>query len=91
MLYDNAQLVRLYLHAYQLTGDEGFSRIVRETLDFLLREMQDPAGGFLAALDADSEGIEGKYYVWTVEQVREALGPDADLAMAWYGVEPAGN
>ena len=91
MLYDNAQLVRLYLHAYQLTRDEGFSRIVRETLDFLLREMQDPAGGFLAALDADSEGIEGKYYVWTVEQVREALGPDADLAMAWYGVEPAGN
>ncbi|HMO54457.1 MAG TPA: thioredoxin domain-containing protein, partial [Tepidiformaceae bacterium] len=91
MLYDNAQLVRLYLHAYQLTRDEGFSRIARETLDFLLREMQDPAGGFHAALDADSEGIEGKYYVWTVEQVREALGPDADLAMAWYGVEPAGN
>ena len=91
MLYDNAQLVRLYLHAYQLTGDEGFSRIARETLDFLLREMQDAAGGFHAALDADSEGIEGKYYVWTVEQMREALGTEADFAMAWYGVEPAGN
>ncbi len=91
MLYDNAQLVRVYLHAYQLTRDEGFARIVRETLDFLMREMQDESGGFHAALDADSEGIEGKYYVWTVEQVREALGEDADFAMAWYGVEPAGN
>jgi hypothetical protein len=91
MLYDNAQLARLYLHAYQVTGDEGLVRIARETLDFLLREMQDPAGGFHAALDADSEGIEGKYYVWTTEQLRGALGEDADLAIAWYGVTDEGN
>jgi len=91
MLYDNAQLARLYLHAYQVTGDEGLSRIARETLDFLLREMQDPAGGFHAALDADSEGIEGKYYVWTIDQVREVLGEDVELASAWYGLTPEGN
>lgn len=91
MLYDNAQLARLYLHAYQVTGDEGLARIVRETLDFLLREMQDPAGGFHAALDADSEGIEGKYYVWTIEQVRDVLGDDTDLAIGWYGLTPEGN
>ena len=91
MLYDNAQLARLYLHAYQLTRDEGLARIARETLDFLLREMQDPAGGFHAALDADSEGIEGKYYVWTIDQVREVLGDDTDLAVGWYGLTPEGN
>ncbi|WBL36162.1 hypothetical protein O0235_00635 [Tepidiforma flava] len=91
MLYDNAQLARVYLHGYQLTGDGGFARVVHETLEFLLREMQDPAGGFYAALDADSEGIEGKYYLWTVPELEQVLGPDAPLAMAWYGVTPEGN
>ncbi len=91
MLYDNAQLARVYLHGYQLTGDGGFARIVHETLEFLLRELQDPAGGFYAALDADSEGVEGKYYLWTVPELERVLGPDAPLAMAWYGVTPEGN
>ncbi|WP_322795994.1 thioredoxin domain-containing protein [Tepidiforma sp.] len=91
MLYDNAQLARAYLHAFQLTGDGGFERIVRETLEFLLREMRDPAGGFYAALDADSEGIEGKYYLWTVAEIEAVLGEDAPLALAWYGVTEQGN
>jgi len=91
MLYDNAQLATVYLHAYQLTGDEGFARIVRETLDFLLMEMRDESGGFHAALDADSEGIEGKFYVWTAAELTEILGPQAELAMAWFGVTEAGN
>ena len=91
MLYDNAQLARIYLNAYQLTGDEGFERIVRETLDFLLEEMHDPEGGFHAALDADSEGVEGKFYVWTADEMRPVVGEDAQLAFAWFGVTGEGN
>ena len=91
MLYDNVQLARVYLNAYQVTGDDGFARIVRETLDFLLEELRDPEGGFHSALDADSEGIEGKYYVWTADEIGEGAGDDARLAMAWYGVTRDGN
>jgi len=91
MLYDNAQLAPVYLHAYQLTGDEGLAMVVRETLDFLLAEMRDPAGGFTSALDADSEGIEGKCYVWTIDEVREAAGEYAELALDWFGVTADGN
>jgi uncharacterized protein YyaL (SSP411 family) len=91
MLYDNAQLARVYLHAYQLTGDGEFERIVRETLDYLEREMLDAEGGFYSAQDADSEGIEGKYFVWTIAQVEEVLGSDAPLFCRCFGVTPAGN
>ncbi len=91
MLYDNAQLVRLYLHAWQLTRDPEHERIVRETLDWLEREMLDADGGWYAALDADSEGVEGKYYVWTVPEVEAALGDDAALFNAWFGVTVDGN
>jgi hypothetical protein len=91
MLYDNAQLARLYLHAWQVTGEPFFEHVARETLDYLLRDMQDPAGGFFSATDADSEGVEGKYFVWTVAQVREVLGDGADLFLAWHGVTPEGN
>jgi uncharacterized protein YyaL (SSP411 family) len=91
MLYDNAQLARVYLHAFQLTGDPRFEAIVRETLAFLDREMSDTHGGFHAALDADSEGIEGKFYVWTTAEVAAVLGDDAPLFNAWFGVTEAGN
>jgi uncharacterized protein YyaL (SSP411 family) len=92
MLYDNAQLVRTYLHAYQLTSDGFYERVVRETLAYLEREMRDPEGGFFSAQDADSEGIEGKYFVWTPQQVREALGDeDAAIFNAWFAVTEEGN
>ncbi len=91
MLYDNAQLARVYLHAYQLTRAPRFERIARESLDYLLREMRDPEGGFYSAQDADSEGVEGKYYVWTLSEVEAALGADAPFFAAAFGVSPGGN
>jgi uncharacterized protein YyaL (SSP411 family) len=93
MLYDNALLARAYLHGWQLTGEPLFRRVAEETLDWALREMRAPEGGFLSALDADSEGVEGKFYVWTVAELREALAgePDADEAIAWFGATDRGN
>jgi uncharacterized protein YyaL (SSP411 family) len=93
MLYDNALLARAYLHGWQLTGEPLFRRVAVETLDWALREMRAPEGGFYSALDADSEGVEGKFYVWTVDELREALAgePDADEAIAWFGATGRGN
>ena len=91
MLYDNALLARAYLHGFQVTGNPAFQRVCEETLDWMLRDMRAPEGGFYAALDADSEGVEGKFYVWTVEELREALGADAEIALAWFGATAAGN
>ncbi len=91
MLYDNALLARLYLHAWQVTGKPLYRRVTEETLDYLLREMNDPAGGFYSAQDADSEGVEGKFFVWTPDELRPLLGDDADLVMAYYGVTERGN
>ncbi len=91
MLYDNAQLVRLYLHAWQLTKDPLFERIIRETLGYLEREMRDPAGGFRSALDADSEGIEGKYFVWTRDQITQVLGEDARIFCEAHEITAEGN
>jgi hypothetical protein len=91
MLYDNAPLARCYLHAWQETGDALFRRVCVETLEFMLRELRQEGGGFASALDADSEGVEGKYYVWTLDEVREALGEDADRAIAYFGMTEAGN
>jgi uncharacterized protein YyaL (SSP411 family) len=91
MLYDNAQLARGYLHAWQLTGDPFYRQIVTETLDFIAREMTHPDGGFYSSLDADSEGEEGKFYVWTLDELRAILGEDSDFFEPAYGVTVRGN
>ena len=92
MLYDNALLARLYLHAYQVTGNDLYLRITEETLEYVLREMTDPLGGFYSAQDADSEGVEGKFFVWTPHEIRDVLGEeDGDLFGGFYGVTEAGN
>jgi len=93
MLYDNALLVPAYLHGWQVSGDPLLRRVCEETLDWALREMRGPEGGFFSALDADSEGVEGRYYVWTEAQLREALGSDAlaEPAIGFFGVTEHGN
>ena len=91
MLYDNAQLASLYLHAWLAFGDPECRRVCEETLDYVLREMTDPAGGFYSAEDADSEGHEGKFYVWTPDEIRAVLGADADRALAYWGVDRGPN
>jgi uncharacterized protein len=91
MLYDNALLARAYLHGYQQLGHERYRRVCCETLDWALREMRGPEGGFYSALDADSEGEEGRFYVWTPEQIREALGSEADPVIEYLGVTERGN
>jgi len=91
MLYVNAQLVRVYLHAWQVTGDPFFKQVVTETLDFIAREMTHPDGGFYSSLDADSEGVEGKFYVWTLDEIRDTLKNDSALFEAAYGVTAQGN
>jgi hypothetical protein len=91
MLYDNALLARAYLHGYRLTEDAELAGVCRDTLDWLLREMQGPEGGFYSALDADSEGVEGRCYVWTVAELQDALGRDADVAIRWLGASEKGN
>jgi len=91
MLYDNSQLARIYLHAWQVTGKDLFRTITEEILDSVVREMTDPAGGFYSTQDADSEGEEGKFFVWTPDEIREVLGDEADAFMTAYGVTPGGN
>ncbi|HET6505726.1 MAG TPA: thioredoxin domain-containing protein [Baekduia sp.] len=92
MLYDNALLARAYLHGWLMTGEPLFRRVCEETLEFVARELRGPEGGFLSALDADSEGVEGKFYVWTVDEVRAAVGvEDFEAAVAWLGVTEDGN
>ena len=92
MLYDNAQLARLYLHAWQVTGRPLYRRVVEETLDYILRDMTDAAGGFFSAQDADSEGEEGKYYLWSMEEIYALLSPPLARAVCdYYGVTQKGN
>jgi uncharacterized protein YyaL (SSP411 family) len=100
MLYDNALLAPVYLHAWQLTGEARYRRIGEETLDYVLREMTDPLGGFYSTQDADSEGEEGTFYLWTPEQLRAALkgaqandaqSLDVQIAERVWGVSARGN
>jgi uncharacterized protein YyaL (SSP411 family) len=91
MLYDNAQLVSLYSAAYQLTKNHLYKTIVYETLEFVERELASPGGGFYSSLDADSEGEEGKFYVWTKAEMEKVLGKDAQLIVAYYNVTDGGN
>jgi uncharacterized protein len=91
MLYDNALLARSYLHGFQVSGDEALAEASTRTLDWALREMRGPEGGFASALDADSEGVEGRFYVWTVDELRAVLGDLADEAIAWLGASERGN
>jgi len=92
MLYDNAQLARVYLHAFQVTGDELYKRIAVETLEYVRREMLDASGGFYSSQDADSEGEEGKFFVWTVSEIEEGLGgEDARKLCSYFDVTTAGN
>jgi hypothetical protein len=91
MLYDNALLARAYLHGFQLSGEPGLEEVCRDTLDWALREMRGPEGGFYSALDADSEGVEGRFYVWTITELREALGENSEAAIAWFGATEQGN
>jgi len=91
MLYDNAQLASVYLHAWLAFGDPECRRVCEETLDYLLRDMTDPAGGFYSAEDADSEGHEGKFYVWAADEIRDVLGADADRALAYWGIDRGAN
>jgi hypothetical protein len=91
MLYDNALLARAYLHAYQVSSEPLFRRVCEETLDWAMRELRQDEGGFASSLDADSEGVEGKFYVWTADEIRAALGELADVAISHFGVTEAGN
>jgi uncharacterized protein YyaL (SSP411 family) len=91
MLYDNAQLARLYAEAYLVTANPYYRRISQETLDYVVREMRHPEGGFFSAQDADSEGEEGKFFVWTLPEIRAVLGGDSLMFSQIYGVTAGGN
>jgi uncharacterized protein YyaL (SSP411 family) len=91
MLYDNAQLVSLYSAAYQATKDETYKRVITGTLEFIKRELTSPEGFFYSSLDADSEGEEGKFYIWKAHEIAEFLGNDGSLVMDYYNISQKGN
>ncbi len=91
MLYDNALLTRAYLHGFLVTGETRYRAVVEDIVDYVLRDLRDPAGGFSSAEDADSDGVEGKFYCWSIEEIREVCGADADAVIAYFGVTDRGN
>ncbi|ABK77137.1 thioredoxin [Cenarchaeum symbiosum A] len=91
MLYDNALIPVNYAEAYQVTGSPAYLRIMEKTLDYVLRELSSPEGGFYSSQDADTEGEEGRYYVWSKKEVKEILGADADAFCMFYDVTDGGN
>ncbi|MDH5462844.1 MAG: thioredoxin domain-containing protein [Nitrosopumilus sp.] len=91
MLYDNALMSVNYAEAYQITKDPFYLEVLQKTLDFVLREMTSPDGGFYSAYDADSEGVEGKFYVWKKSEIKEILGNDAEIFCLFYDVTDGGN
>jgi len=91
MLYDNAQLARIYLWAGIELGNAEYLDVARSTLDYLVRDLRHSSGGFFSSEDADSEGVEGKFYVWTTDEVRGVLGENADVMIAHYGLTETGN
>ena len=91
MLYDNALLAPVYLDAYRVTGNAAYARVARETLEWVLREMQGDEGGYYSTQDADSEGEEGKFYVWSHAELRALLGKAFDGFAKTYDVAPSGN
>jgi hypothetical protein len=93
MLYDQAQLVSSYVDAYQITREPFYADIAKRTCDYVLRDMTSPEGGFYSAEDADSEGVEGKFYVWTREEIDKIIGDSgkSDVFCRYYGVEHEGN
>jgi uncharacterized protein YyaL (SSP411 family) len=91
MLYDQALLARVLLHAWQVTGEARYRQLLDETVGYVLRELRQPGGGLASAEDADSEGEEGRFYVWRPDEIRAVAGDDAEAAIEWYGVTPAGN
>jgi len=93
MLYDNALLAQIYIEAWQATANQDYRRVAIETLDYILREMTSPDGGFYSATDADSEGVEGKFFVWTPEEIRAVVSSEdeAKRFCAYYDITPGGN
>jgi uncharacterized protein YyaL (SSP411 family) len=91
MLYDQALLAGAYLRGHLATGRDRYREVVEETIGYVLRDLQQPAGGFASAEDADSEGVEGKFYVWSPDEIRQVCGADADAVVDYFGVTEAGN
>ena len=91
MLYDEALLARVYLHAWQLTGEPRFLQTLQETIEYVLSDLRHPLGGFFSAEDADSEGVEGKFYVWSIDEIHAICGDDAEAVIEWFGATEHGN